>query len=237
MLIRLFSSDLFIIILFSVIFLLLIGGILISIYYQPKEYNDSHFSVFINILGSLGLLLLVFDTIIGSVANHINLDIQLRSNYDKAVNSIFLQPFNSLKDDKIRPEFAASFRYSNLNLYNKSKDLKNPETIEIILAEDAVFNSICQSIEDMLFLQKFEQNLDRIWISIMLEYSHSKFFQEKWKVFKLKYDNTSQDFINLLINYSNQIEIPAKEPQAYLEKADLVLENPKFIEILARVTQ
>jgi hypothetical protein len=213
-----------------------IGGVLIAIYYKPKEYSQSHLSVFIKILGSLGLLLVVMQHMIAVTFNQIVLDIQIRTHYDRTVNSIFIQPFTLLRDAKIRPEFAASFRYSNIALFNKTKDLDSPENLEVIFAEEEIFNKICQSIEDVLVLQKFEQNLERIWISIMLEYSHSRFFQEKWQLFQFKYDETTQDFINLLISYSNQIAIPVKDPQLYLEKADLVLKDPKFLEILQKVT-
>jgi hypothetical protein len=236
MLIKLFSDDFFITVMITIIVCMFIGGVLIAIYYKPKEYSQSHLSVFIQILGSLGLLLFVIQNMVAVTFNQIVLDTQLRNNYDKTVNSIFIEPFKLLRDEKIRPEFAASFRYSNIELFNQTKDLNNPETLEVILAEEEVFNRICQSVEDMLVLQKFKQNLERIWISIMLEYSHSRFFQEKLKLFKLKYDETTQDFINLLISYSNQIEIPVKDPQLYLEKADLLLQDPKFKEILQKVT-
>jgi hypothetical protein len=236
MLVRLFSSDLFITVLSIAILMLFIGGLLAAIFYRPREYNNSHFSVFINILGSLGVLIFALESMIFAVSNQLELNRDYRNNYDKTVNNIFLQPLDLFTDEKIRIEFAASFNYSDLALFNQTKDVSSDITPQIILRENFVCHSIVQSIEDMLVLQKFKPNIDKVWISIILEYSHSRFFQEKLKLFKLKYDETTQDFINLLISYSNQIEIPVKDPQLYLEKADLLLQDPKFKEILAKVT-
>jgi hypothetical protein len=236
MLIKLFSSDLFVLLLTVIICLVLVGGLLVAIFYRPREYNNSHFSVFINILGSLGILIWALESMIFAASNQIEFDRNLRDNYDRTINNIFIQPFQLLTDEKIRPEFAASFNYSDLDLFNHTKDLSSDLTPQIILRENFVFHTIAQGFEDLLMLPKIEKNLDRIRIAILLEYSHSRFFQSKWKLFKLKYDETTQDFINLLISYSNQIAIPVKDPQLYVEKADLLLQDPQFNHIIAKVT-
>jgi hypothetical protein len=235
MLLELFSGNFFIVILLSAILLIITIGVYASLHYGVKEYNASHLSIFVRVLGALGILLLVLESMLLAVYNQLTLDSNMQKNYNTKVQGLFIQPFQLLTNEKIRPEFAASFHYGNLELFNQTKDLNSPITIETLLNEDLVFNSICQGLEDFLYIEKFQATLDKVWIAILLEYSHSKFFQEKWEISQFKYNLTTQDFINLLIKYANSLEIPVKTSDLYLKKAENLEKDPIFKKILTQI--
>lgn len=225
------SSNFIIVLLIFTIGLFIVSCI-VAIVMKPKAFRNSHLSIFITILVPVGFLMSGMGLFLQGLDVHMTRRDNLSLNYRALNDRLYLGIITNLQNLKnARPEFIASFQYSNPELYNLSKNVHDKKTFASEAEERYFSMTVLQNFDEYLRIQNVFNISDPTWLAVFLEWGQSPYLQKHFEKVKYGLGKATVDFIKLLFEYSKAIPIPSQDPAIYGEMAKK-MSSDKRLEII-----
>ncbi|MBA2710536.1 MAG: hypothetical protein H0U57_08095 [Tatlockia sp.] len=228
-------SDLIPIVISTVVFTILIFSLYVTIKYKDTEqYKKTRLNVFFSTLASVAIIFVGINIMLSSIAFEYNQQFTRLTRTKEAVDKLWLYPNELLKTSKnIRPEFKASFFLNSASTYNLVDSSKiTPLTTVAIVQEQFIANVMIQSWEDCLADLKYDLTPFEIWLRSYLTWAQSPYLKEYYQLIKYGYDDTTNQFADLLFEYAATLPIPIKNPDIYITTVDQLMKDPRYISLM-----
>ncbi|MBA2657148.1 MAG: hypothetical protein H0U70_09235 [Tatlockia sp.] len=228
-------SDLIPLIISTVVLTILIFSLYVTFKYRDTEqYKKTRLNVFFSTLASVAIIFVGINIMLSSIAFEYNQKFTRLTKTKEAVDKLWLYPNELLKNSPhIRPEFKASFFLNSpsiLNLVDRSKS--TPLTTVAIVQEQFIANVMLQSWEDCLSDMKYDLTPFEIWLRSYLTWAQSPYLREYYQLIKFEYDDTTNQFAELLFKYAETLPKPIVNPGIYITTVKKLMKDPKYISLM-----
>lgn len=209
---------------------LLVTACIMAYRYKVTEFKHSHFSIFIEMLAPIGIIMVGISIYTDTI--HLEIDKQMNKFeiYKDRVEQLYLKPLEVIiksidhitLTSNTRPKFYASLFYNNPKLYALAEQDQTPETVASELAEQHISMIILEAFEDFLNYKLVNDFEDIEWLATFITWAQSEYFQRHLLLLGYLYADETVAFTTLLIEYAKDIPCPNHDVKLYVSAATLM---------------
>ncbi|MBA2711356.1 MAG: hypothetical protein H0U57_12290 [Tatlockia sp.] len=208
-------------------------------YRNPDQFKQTRINVFFSALASVAILFVGFNVVMTSIAFETNQKFARITKTKEAVDKIWLYPNELLKSSRnIRTEFRATFFMFNLDLYNKVllTNKKSVLTDQGLIEEQFIASVMIQAWSDCLSVRNYDLSSLRFWLRGFLTWAQSPYLKSYYDNLKFEFATSTTKFADLLFEYAEKIPVPTTNRKLYIDAADKMMQDPRFITLLKSLT-
>ena len=218
--------------------LLFIIACIVGFVFRAKEFNQSRFSVFIQMLAPIGVVMVGISIYTDTAQFELDKQNQKLSIYKDRVEKLFIIPIEkTFQTPNIRPIYYSSFFPANPVLYELGQKDQTPVTAASEVAEYYVSIQILQVYEDYLNYLNVDDFEDENWLAVFIKWSTSHHLQKHAAMLKSNYSDTTISFFELSTKYGENIALPVTDPNIFLEAGRAMMKDPKLAKIHKKVKE
>ena len=122
----------------------------------------------------------------------------------------------------------------NLDLYNKVivPNKKSVLTDQGLIEEQFISWIMIQGWSDCLSVRKYDLSAIRFWLRGFLTWAQNPYFKSYYENLKFEFANSTIQFADLLFEYAEKIPVPTENRKIYIDVAEQMMKDPRFIELL-----
>lgn len=208
---------------FIVLICLVTLAIVVTLSTSPRNYENSRAYVFLTVLAGLNIFMTFFFYygIVESTERQFNLDVTKET---ARLNNMFVDKFIDavMDEEDTVPNFVASLNPLQMNTVSQP----DPDTDRARLARLNLSYKIFTIWQDFMFSDDFIAIEPVSYITSFLQRANSYALLQQWKTSKIDFNDTTQEFGDLLFEYA--IPIVNQTPSSYTEAAKRLVHDKRY---------